>query len=104
MKVEELAIKRFNRFGREALTNISERISLRAEARMKNNINYEASADCWISINTPQHWLTVAEKKVIHSISLALMLCTNPAEEARQRNLARVQERRERRKALSLAA
>jgi len=104
MKVEELAIKRFNRFGREPLSKISERISQRAEARMKDNINYEANADCWISINTPQQWLTKTEKKVIHSISIALMLCTNPADEARERNLARAQKRKEIRKARALAA
>lgn len=94
MKSEVIAVNRYNRFGRSALKGVLERISLRAQARMKEQIDYTASADCWISVNTPFHWLTKTEKAVTHSIQLALMLCTNPAAEARERNRRRMLERR----------
>lgn len=98
MKSEVIAVNRYNRFGRSTLEAVLERISVRAHARMKNQIDYTASADCWISVNTAFHWLTKTERAVTHSIQLALMLCTNPAAEARERNKRRMLEKRKQQK------
>ncbi|ELP6119008.1 TPA: hypothetical protein I7730_16260 [Vibrio vulnificus] len=104
MNSEEKAIQRFNRFGRDTLEKIFNRIHLRADDRKKADIGHLVETEEWAATCRSTRYLTETETSILHSIKLALMLCTNPAEEAKQKVLTRVQERRERRKALALAA
>jgi len=104
MNSEEKAIHRFNRFGRESLEEIFNRIHSRADARKKEDIGHLFETEDWATISTSTRYLTKTETSILHSIQLALTLCTNPVEEARQKVAARIQKRRESRKARTLAA
>jgi len=104
MNSEEKAIHRFNRFGREALEMILDRIHRRADARKTADIGHLVETEDWAATSTSTRYLTEVETDILQSINLALTLCTNPVEEAKQKVLARVQERRARLKARALAA
>ena len=94
---EQKAVELFNRLGREGVESRISEIGLITDSREKHFHTVNPSLSMLFQST---HFIEDAEAEEMHLLKLGLMLCTNPAQEARQRNLKRIAERRAKRKQL----